>query len=81
MGRIIYSGMRPVVPTPTSAIFSGAIADGSIRFQSDKNIDGAGTGCVMRTLNATPFGARQITAEWKDDPCHGGQMILQRVNQ
>jgi hypothetical protein len=81
MGRIIYSGMRPIVPTPTSAILSGTIADGSIRFRSEKNIDGAGTGCVMKMLNATPFGARQITAEWKDDPCHGGQMILARVQQ
>lgn len=76
----MYSVMGAAMPPASSSIFTGKVDDGSIRFKTEKTIDPAASGCPMSALAVTPFGARQLTAEWVD-ACHGGQMVLQRVNQ
>ena len=68
-------------PAPVSTILSGAAADRSILFYADKAIDAAKTGCAITSLSVQPFGAKQVAVDWQDGACHGGQMILQRVNQ
>jgi hypothetical protein len=74
----IYGNVRLNPPTPVSTIFSGAVADGALQFHADKTI--AGGRCPVTALTVTPFGAKQVAADWKDG-CRGGQMVLQRVNQ
>jgi hypothetical protein len=76
----MYSPMGQVVQAAASAILIGKVDGESIRFKMDKTIDPAARGCAMSALAVTPFGARQLTVEWQD-ACHGGQMVLQRVNQ
>lgn len=69
---------------PTSAILSGAWENGSaVRFTVDKNIgmNPAGNLCAMRSFTTTPFGASQLSAEWQDATCGGGQIMVRKVRQ
>jgi hypothetical protein len=66
--------------TPTSAILSGAVSNGSIVFHVDQNIgvNQTPTGCDMTALTVTPFGATRVVITWKETDqgiCHGGQLV------
>ncbi len=66
---------------PTSAILTGSVEAGSIRFHVDQNIGVAETpgACNMTGLTVTPFGTGQIAAQWQQEaPCGPGEMVLQR---
>jgi hypothetical protein len=62
---------------PVSAVISGEMEKGAIRFNVDKTI-GAGA-CVMTALTLTPFGKDEIGVEWLDGSCRGGQMMLKKI--
>ena len=62
---------------PVSAVLSGQMEKGAVRFKVDKTI-GAGA-CVMTALTLTPFGKDEIGVEWLDGSCGGGQMILKKM--
>jgi hypothetical protein len=62
---------------PVSAVISGEMVKGAIRFKVDKTI-GAGA-CVMTALTLTPFGKDEVGVEWLDGACGGGQMMLKKI--
>jgi hypothetical protein len=64
---------------PASAILSGTVEKGSIRFHVDKTIGTNGNGCAATNFTLTPFGATQLAAEWQEATCQGGSVVLQRA--
>jgi hypothetical protein len=62
---------------PVSAVLSGKMERGAIRFNVDKTI-GAGA-CVMTVATLTPFGKDEIGVEWRDGSCGGGEMMLKKI--
>lgn len=59
---------------PESAVSSGDLAPGPLRFHIDQNI---GSGCPMTDLMVTPFGSTALNAEFHEE-CGKGDVILQR---
>jgi hypothetical protein len=64
---------------PASAILSGAMENGSIHFKVDRTIDASGNGCAATSFTVTPFGTNQLAAEWQEEGCSGGHVILQKA--
>jgi hypothetical protein len=64
---------------PESAILSGTVDNGSIRFTVDKTIGTSSHGCAASSFTLTPFGNSQLAAEWQEATCQGGHAILQKV--
>jgi len=78
--------MRPANPnvflaqmTPQAAIATGTPKDGSIFFHVDRIVEKGASDCEMASLTATPFGNDQLAAEWKENNCAGGQILLNRL--
>jgi hypothetical protein len=69
------------VLTPQTAILSGGIEKGSIKFHVDNVIDSGGTGCTPTSFTLTPFGTIQLVAEWQEQGCPGGHVLLQKTRQ
>jgi hypothetical protein len=66
-------------PRPTSAILSGEVENGGIRFRVDDTISVA-EGCKPTAFVIKPFGTNQIAASWVDS-CKGGSMMLTRAGR
>jgi hypothetical protein len=66
---------------PEAAIFTGAIEKGSIEFHVDKTVGADARGCAPTSFSLTPFGANQLAAEWREETCSGGHMILRKARQ
>lgn len=61
----------------TSGIFSGPVVNNSLQFRVEKIIGIDGQGCAMTSLTVTPFGSKQIAADWQEGAsCQAGQMLL-----
>ena len=67
--------------TPASAILSGAPGPTGIDFTVDKVTSKGGTVCSFTSFTVTPFGNDQLSAEWKQDVCGNGQMLLRRIGR
>jgi hypothetical protein len=67
--------------TPVSAVLTGTAANGSIQFAVDKVIGKTLAGCALTSVSVTPFGADQISAEWQEGTCPGGQLLLKRIGK
>ena len=63
---------------PDSAILTGTVGKGAIRFHADKTIGADNSGCAISDLIVTPFGASQVAAEWQEGTCPGGDVMMQR---
>jgi hypothetical protein len=64
--------------TPMSAVLTGTADKGSVQFTVDKVIGKTAEGCAIQSMTVTPFGADQISAEWQEIVCQGGQMLLKK---
>lgn len=78
--------MRPANPnvflaqmTPQAAIATGTAKDGGIFFHVDRIVEKGASDCEMASLTTTPFGNDQLAAEWKENNCAGGQILLNRL--
>jgi len=67
--------------TPASAILSGTPSSTGIDFTVDKVTSKGGTFCSFTSFTVTPFGNDQLSAEWKQDVCGNGQMLLKRIGR
>jgi hypothetical protein len=67
--------------TPSSAMLSGTPSPTGIDFTVEKVLSKGGTLCSFTSFNVTPFGTDQISAEWKQDVCRNGQMLLKRAGK
>lgn len=67
--------------TPSSAILSGTPNPTGIDFAVDKVTSKGGTFCSFTSFTVTPFGNDQLSAEWKQDVCGSGQMLLKRAGR
>jgi hypothetical protein len=65
--------------SPAAAVLSGAMEDGSIRFHVDKTIGTNSNGCGATAFTLTPFGGKQLAAQWQEAGCQGGYVILQKA--
>ena len=63
---------------PMSSVLSGIAEKGSVQFTVDKVIGKTPDGCSIEGMTVTPFGVDQLSAEWKDNTCKGGQMLLRK---
>jgi len=66
---------------PEAAILTGAMENGSIQFHTDKAVGTDSNGCAPTSFSLTPFGSNQLAAEWREDACQGGRMILRKSRQ
>lgn len=66
---------------PEAAILSGVIEKGSIEFHADKVVGTDSNGCAPTSFILTPFGANQLAAEWRENTCEGGHLVLRRARQ
>jgi hypothetical protein len=64
--------------SPATAVLSGRMENGSIRFHVDKTLAANSNGCFATAFTLTPFGTNQLAAEWQEAGCQGGHMILQK---
>jgi hypothetical protein len=64
--------------TPMSAVLTGTAEKGAVLFTVDKVIGKSSEGCAIESMTVTPFGADQISADWKEIVCQGGQMLLKK---
>ncbi|HTR34974.1 MAG TPA: hypothetical protein VMH80_03680 [Bryobacteraceae bacterium] len=64
--------------TPMSAVLTGTADKGSVQFTVDKVIGKSSEGCAIEGMTVTPFGADQLSAEWKEIACQGGQLLLKK---
>jgi hypothetical protein len=65
--------------SPAAAVLSGTMENGSIRFHVDKTVSTNSNGCAATSFNLVPFGSNQLAAEWQEEGCQGGHVILQKV--
>jgi hypothetical protein len=64
---------------PDSAVLSGKLEKGSIRFHVDRTIGKDLNGCAVASMTLTPFGSMQLAAEWQDGgSCQGGHVLLRK---
>lgn len=63
---------------PMSSVLSGTAEKGSVEFIVDKVIGKTPDGCSIQGMTITPFGVDQLSAEWKDNTCKGGQILLRK---
>lgn len=63
---------------PMSSVLTGTAEKGSVLFTLDKVIGKTPDGCSIEGMIVTPFGVDQLSAEWKDDTCKGGQTLLRK---
>ncbi len=63
---------------PEAAILSGAVREGTIELSVDKTVNSDSSGCNASSYSLTPFGNNQLAAEWREEGCAGGRMILRR---
>lgn len=79
---IISSGPKTIAQfTPASAVITGKQGDKSVDFTVDKTTSKGAGRCSFTSFTVTPFGTDQISAEWKQDQCPGGQMLLKRIGR
>lgn len=63
---------------PETAILSGKPESAAVHFSVDQAIEPDINGCTLTDFKVTPFGDRNIAAEWQSGKCPGGNMILSR---
>jgi hypothetical protein len=79
---IISSGPKTLAQfTPASAVLTGKPGDKSVDFTVDKITSKGGGLCSFTSFTVTPFGTDQLSAEWKQDQCESGQMLLKRIGR
>ena len=66
---------------PDSAVLSGMVEKGAIRFHVEKTIGTDINGCAVSEFTVTPFGTNLVAAEWKEGTCTGGSLMLQKAAQ
>jgi hypothetical protein len=66
---------------PEAATISGAMEKGTIALHIDKTIGADSKGCAATSFTLTPFGKNQLAAEWREDTCQGGHVILQKARK
>jgi membrane protein involved in colicin uptake len=66
---------------PEAAIISGAMEKGAIALHIDKTIGADSKGCAATSFTLTPFGKNQLAAEWREDTCQGGHVILAKARR
>jgi hypothetical protein len=64
--------------SPLSAILTGTTVNGALQFTVDKALGKTAEGCGITSFTVTPFGEAQISVEWQDAPCQGGQLLLKK---
>ena len=62
--------------SPMSAILTGGVQNGSVKFHVDKTLN---KNCPMTALTLMPFGTKQIAVQWDDELCGGGYMVLSKL--
>ena len=67
--------------SPASAVITGKPTDKSVEFTVDKVISKGEGHCAFTSFTVTPFGSDQIAAEWKEDTCPAGQILLRRIGK
>jgi hypothetical protein len=67
--------------SPAAAVLSGAMENGSIRFHVDKTVSANSNGCAATSFTVTPFGSNQLAAEWQEEGCEGGHIIMQKMQK
>ena len=65
--------------SPAAAVLSGTMENSSIRFHVDKTVSTNSNGCAATSFTLTPFGTNQLAAEWQEEGCQGGRVILQKA--
>ena len=79
---ILATGAKALAEfTPASAVITGKPAGKSVEFTVDKIISKGQGRCAFTAFTVTPFGSDQIAAEWKEDDCPAGQMLLRRIGK
>jgi hypothetical protein len=63
---------------PMSSVLTGTAEKGSVLFTLDKAIGKTPDGCSIQGMTVTPFGVDQLSAEWQDTTCKGGQILLRK---
>jgi hypothetical protein len=66
---------------PSAAVLTGKPNDKSVEFNVDKVISKGAGRCSFTSFTVTPFGNDQIAAEWREDACGEGQMVLRRAGK
>ena len=64
--------------SPLSAILTGSNVNGALQFTVDRALGKTVEGCGITSFTVTPFGEGQISVEWQDAPCQGGQLLLRK---
>jgi hypothetical protein len=64
--------------TPMSAVLTGTAEKGSVQFTVDKVIGKSAEGCAIQGMTVRPFGVDQLSAEWTEIVCQGGQILLKK---
>jgi len=64
--------------SPMSSVLTGTAEKGSVQFTVDKVIGKTSDGCSIQGMTVTPFGVDQLSAEWRDSACQGGQVLLKK---
>jgi hypothetical protein len=67
--------------SPAAAVLSGAMENGSIRLRVDKTVSANSNGCAATSFTLTPFGSNQLAAEWQEEGCQGGHIIMQKMQK
>jgi hypothetical protein len=85
-GSITHSGGNPqdallAQYSPLSAILTGTTVNSLPQFTVDKVIGKGASGCALSSFEATPFGADQLIAEWKEGTCQGGLLVLRKIGR
>lgn len=62
-----------------AAILTGSLQDGSIYLRLERAVVGDPANCAVQSFVITPFGDKQLAAEWQDRTCPGGSMLLERM--
>lgn len=64
-------------PDPATAVLVGAYDKGAINFRVDRITGPNPSGCQWSSAVVTPFGSKQITAQFQDS-CGGASFLLQK---
>jgi hypothetical protein len=67
--------------SPASAVITGKPTGNAVEFTVDKVVSKGEGHCAFTSFTVTPFGSDQIAAEWKQDTCPAGQILLRRIGK
>jgi hypothetical protein len=65
--------------SPEAAILTGTPDNGTIKFTLDKVVGTDANGYAPKSFALTPFGKGQLDAEWLEEKCSGGHIILRKT--